>query len=398
MNPVECIERLITEKKLVGAALRVRHKGEVICESVQGCADLERRIPVNADTIYRLASMTKPVTGIAIMQLVEQGKLSLDDPLEKYIPAYRGMLVASGITQPGILSQSNKVDLNELRVEAAKQPITVGMLLSHSSGLGQGPMGELFLKSKLPFVSLEQTVNQLAHLPLDFQPGEGTGYSALAAFDVLGRLVEVVTGKSFDTYLNENIFGPLRIRDVCFLLDEEQQERVARVYTCAEGKDPVAVTYDKSDDLFRIDPIISGYFSGAGGLYGSLNGYERITLMLLGEGSLDGVRILKPETVRKMATPYGNKNLPIPGLCWGLSIAVYDGTGRSRWIGPGSFGWSGGFGTHFYVDPKNDLAVLFMTNQTDMHAVNPIFLEVEEAIYNTYISRFADTGACDKNK
>ena len=114
--------------------------------------------------------------------------------------------------------------------------------------------------------------------------------------------------------------------------------------------------------------------------------YERIALVLLGSGTFDGIQILKPETVRQMTSPYDGQ-VPIPGMRWGLSVAIYDGTGRSRWIGPGSFGWSGGLGTHFYVDPDHELVMTLMINQTNMHAMNPVFMAVEEAVYRFYISQ-----------
>jgi len=382
LNPNQLMQQLIEEQKIAGAVLRVRQKGQIIFDEAQGYADLSAKRTADADTIYRLASMSKPVTGIAIMQLVEQGRLKLEDPLERFLPAYSEMLVANKANNPDKPEESALLD--GFRLEAARRPITIGMMLNHSSGLGHAAMGTWLIKSPLIFQSLKQTANQMAHVPLDFHPGEGTGYSALFAFDLLGRVVEIVSGQSFDDYLNEHLFKPLGIRDVCYLPDHGQQTRIARIYSCSEGRAPIDMTDDPSENLLRIDPLLHGYFSGAGGLYGSLNAYERIALALLNNGTLDGVKILKPETVRQMATPY-DEQVPIPGMRWGLSVAVYDGTGRSRWIGPGSFGWSGGFGTHFYVDPGHELVMTLMINQTNMVAINPVFLAVEEAVYRTFV-------------
>jgi len=162
LNPVQLIQQLIEEQKTAGAVLRIRHKGQVILDDAQGYADLSIKKTADADTIYRLASMSKPITGIAIMQLVEQGKLNLEDPLERFLPAYREMLVAKKMNFPD--KPEEQEFMEGFRLEAAKSPITIGMMLNHSSGLGHTAMANWLAKSSLSFHSLQQTSDQLAHM------------------------------------------------------------------------------------------------------------------------------------------------------------------------------------------------------------------------------------------
>ena len=389
MHPIDYLQQLVDNHEIAGAALRIRKGGKLLVDQCVGWADIENQVPVTADTMFRLASMTKPIVGLATMQLVEQGRLRLDDPIETYLPAFRDMLVAV-VPEGGnpYIQVPTPEMMAGLKLENAKRPVTIGMLLSHSSGIGHGPISTALGAPVLDFTSLERGVAQLSHLPLDFHPGEGTGYSAFAAFDIMGRIIEVVSGETLEDYFANHIFKPLDITDMGFLLSDEQRSRLSHTYEYTEEK--TLVDTSDSNTIAMVSADRHGYFCGGGGLIGSLNAYDRIAQMYLNGGSLDGVQLLKPETVQLMATPYYDRN-PMPGFHWGLSMGVYDGVGKGRWMGPNSFGWSGALGTHFYADRANELCVTMMISRSNLLGViNYIYLAVEEAIYKTFIDPSAE--------
>jgi CubicO group peptidase (beta-lactamase class C family) len=385
MNPVECIEGYVSKNEIAGAALRVRKNGRVVCEATPGVADISTNAPVTKDTVFRLASMTKPILGIATLKMVEQGLLNIEDTVETYIPAYKDMLVAKSPANDNPYGKPPEGGpMAGLTLEAAERPLTLGMLLNHSSGMASGPVGMYLFGLLKEFESLERRVNHLGHLPLDFQPGTGASYSAGAAFDTLGRILEIVSGKDLESLLREIIFSPLGINDIGFTLNTEQQARTARVYEYAEGK-----LRDSTDDgdimLLLANAMKYGYFCGSGGLCSSLDAFDRIAQMLANGGEVAGVRILSPDSVKRLATPCSPKQ-PMPGLDWGLSVAVFEGRDKGRWLSRGSFGWSGGLGTHFYVDPLNKISVVLLLNRSNVAgALSHISLAIEEAVYKTYI-------------
>lgn len=386
LNPVECIEKFVQDNEISGAALRVRRNGRVVCEATPGVANVETRVTVTPDTIFRLASMTKPILGIATLMLAEQGRLAIEDRVEKYLPVYKDMMVAKSPANDNPYGKSPEGGpMAGLALEAAERPLTLGMLLSHSSGMAQGPVGMYLFELLKEFTSLDKRVNQMAHLPLDFQPGTGASYSAGAAFDTLGRILEIVSGKDLETLLHDAVFGPLGIADMSFLLNAEQVARTARIYECTDEKQLVDRTDVGVGMTAAADAMRHGYFCGSGGLYGSLNAYDRVAQMLANGGELDGVRILSPESMKRLTTPYAPKQ-PMPGMDWGLSVAVFEGREKNRWLGKGSFGWSGGLGTHFYVDPANSLTVVLLLNRSNVAgALSHISMAVEETVYKTYV-------------
>jgi len=388
MNPIECIEKFVTDGEIAGAALLVRQNDEIAFETVAGCTDIEMKTPVTGDTLFRLASMTKPIIGVAIMMLNEQGKLSLDDPVEKFIPTYKDMLVVDAPPNTNPFAAPEGDPLANMKLISADKSITIGMLLSHSSGMTQGPVGSYLFEQIPCFESLEKRVNQLAHIPLDFQPGTGTGYSAGSAFDTLGRIIEVASDNDLNMYMINHLFAPLGIKDIAFLPDETQSARISKVYDYTNEKKLCEADYKGM--LFKVDARNHGYFSGSGGMFGSLNSSDRFVRMLARGGELDGVRILKEETVKLMATSYGSRQ-PMPGMDWGLSVAVFEGIGKFRWLGKGSFGWSGALGTHFYVDPENKISVTLMLNRNNLQgALSHISLAIEQAVYKSLVNANAD--------
>lgn len=401
MRENEALKKLVqaymADQRIAGATMIVRRKGEVVCDAHYGYADMANEIPLDNHTILRLASMTKPIVAISVMILAERGLLSIDDPLSKYLPEFAQMKVADRLVgfmdvyepDPDNPSMPRmKPDALEGigLVDAARQ-ITLRDMLSHSSGMGQGPfsMGQYEARQKAG-ETLAERVRLIAELPLDLQPGEHTGYSAAVAYDVVGCVVELVSGASLNDFIQESICKPLGCRDLSFVLNEEQRGRIARLYESNAGG-----LLDVSDaDLSwqRVDPLPHGYYSGSAGLLGSVESYDRVVQMLARGGTLDGVRILRPETVVLMSREASAKHLEMaPGTTWGIGMMVTEAPEKSgRAVGKGTFGWSGAYGTHFYIDSANDMTVTLGVSRSNIGgAGSPFSKEVEDVVMREYI-------------
>ena len=335
-------EQYLANEEIAGAGILVYEAGETVYRHFLGFADGAKTIPVDENTQYWLASMTKPIAAAAFMKLVEQGEASLEDPVCRFLPSF---------SQEG------------------KERVTTKMLLNHSCGLGMvGYPGMLTAMALCQETDdLKTRVERFAReLPLDFEPGTRTLYSPTADFDILGRIMEVITKESLATYLQEAILGPLHMTKTTFLPDSAPSDQGGSVIAepflnrHIEGEVPAL----PAGILSLLDPVdarINGYFSAAAGLFGTALDYLQIAKMFVQEGQVDGIRILKPETVRLMRTP-SNDLHPAPGITWGLGMQVFGepaDTGRKR--AAGSYGWSGAIGTHFYVEPALERAVVLTT-------------------------------------
>lgn len=349
------MEELVASNEMSGGALIVRQNGQEIFRGKWGYADIENQIPVEYNTMYRLASMSKPVTAAAVMQLWEKGKLSLDDPIGNYLEDYRDQ-------KAGI--------------------VTIRDLLSHSSGLGMNPEGVAFAESLMvPGDTLKERIERWKILPLDFEPGTATGYSAIVGFDILGRIVEIISGQDYESYLREHLWGPLGIRDMTFTLSEDQQNRLAKLYNTEDGQQ----VFLETDALWeQVDPMKAGYFSGSAGMFGSVEAYDIFTSMLANEGEWNGVRVLEKETVRRMHQRGAKTELMMgPGLYWGLGMEIFEDT---KAIGiavePGTYGWSGAYGTHMFIHPDSGISATFVMNRGNIGgAGSPIARKVEALVF-----------------
>lgn len=303
------------------------------------------RFPVAEDTLFRLASMTKPITAVAVMLLVETGQLGLDDEVRRYLPAFDDMWVG------------RRVDNRIERLHRA-EPITIRQLLSHASGLGSGDVGN-WADAHRPEEGLRDLasgVDFYATVPLDFAPASAHAYSAVFGFDVLARIVEVVAGSPFDEFLKREIFDKLGMTDTTFAPTDNQWARMVAMHTVKNGIAQVAPTH-KNAVFFAVPTY---YFSGGAGLAGTMRDYARFARMLIGRGTLDGKQLLKEETVALMASPQIIAcNPPDAATVWGLGMRVIQ---RDPYLPIGSYGWSGAFGTHFWIDPVNELGALYMKN------------------------------------
>jgi CubicO group peptidase (beta-lactamase class C family) len=402
----EVIERYIEEQELPGAALVVRKNDEVVYNRKWGYSNLEEKKPITDDNIFRMASMTKCVTAVGIMQLIEQGKIGLDDPVSKFIPSFSDMHVADdprykldGLNADNYKKLMAKAvmrlpffRMEKVKTVPAERQITIRDLLSHASGLEQGLVGYFgLLKLRGENDTLAERAEKYSKFVLDFHPGTKTGYSPLASFDLLAYIIELVTGELASEYLKRNIFEPLEMRDATFLPNEEQSSRIVMLYK-RKGKKLVNVTGSVKDNISGIARIgrHGVYTSGSGGLYCTINDYDNFARMLYNEGTLNGKQILKPETVRLMHTEAQERHLEQrPGIVWGLSVSIRQDPEKAKsFATAGTYGWSGAFGTHFFISPADKLQALFVINcgQTDSKG-NSFLEKVEELVFGVFADR-----------
>jgi len=334
----DMIERRIAKGDIAGAVTAVARKGRVVHLSARGVMNLETKQPMSTSTMFRIASMTKPVVGTAILMLVEEGKLHLNDPVSRYIPTFKNMKVAGG--------------------EPAKREITIKDLLTHVSGLGSGMASNADIEkiARKEGETLADYIPRLGTTALEFQPGSRWTYSPSAGFQTLGRLIEIASGMPLDRFFRTRIFDPLGMKDITFWPTDAQMPRVATVY----ARDAVGLTKQPTpNDTFGRNV----YFAGSGGLYSTAEDYIPLGLMLANGGELNGKRLLGRKTVEMMRAAHVLDTLPgrPAGEGYGLSVRVVTNhAARNTMLSDGTFGWTGAQGTHFFVDPKEQLVGVLM--------------------------------------
>lgn len=362
------LEKHVERQQIAGAVALVMQKGKVIYSTAVGMQDQEAESPMRSDTIFRIASMTKPVASVAVMMLRDEGRLDLDDPVSKFLPEF---------ADPQVLEVDST---GGQRLVEARREITIRNLLTHTSGLSYGflsppPLRERYAAAGVSdgLVETSGTIadntRRLANVPLANHPREAWQYGL--STDVLGRLVEVVSGQALDSFLREQIFEPLGMRDTHFVLPEDKTSRLAALYRPAEdgtiervGKGPQAaggVTYSATYPYASMGT----YFSGGAGLVSTAADYAHFLQMLLNDGELDGVRLLKPGTVAEMTrNQIGDLIIlfPIHGDKFGLGFGVHGPRSEERnGASVGTYSWGGIFHTYFWVDPSQELIGILMT-------------------------------------
>lgn len=394
---MKCMQGYIDNQEMAGGALLVRKNGELVYQNKWGEACLDSHKPIEYDSIYRMMSMTKCVTAICVMQLIEQGKIGLDDPLSKYISEFRDMRVSvderyvyDEKNLPKMMLHVPLFKMEKVKTVPTEREITIRDLLSHSSGLEQGMVGLIaMVKMKDEDQTLEERVMRYSRYALDFQPGTGTGYSPIAGFDILGYVIEIVSGMRLETYVQRNICEPLDMKDTTFFLDEEQKERLVHIYKREkENLKDVTDTKDDMNGIMHQNPI--RFEEGCGGLFSTVTDYEHLGEMLACGGKYRGKQILKPETVERMHTEAAVQHLePEPGMVWGLGVKIrQDPAAAKSYATEGTYGWSGAFGTHFFVSPKDELEAVFMTNRSDLGGSGSyISTKVEELVFGIWGGR-----------
>ena len=370
----------IAGQHIAGASLRVRKCGSVVHDECIGHADIANGIPVDDRTVFRLASMTKPVIGVAIMMMAERGKLAISDPIAKYIPEFTEMKVAVRQIAPD--EKDVRAAVEAMEYEPLRRAITIEDLLRHRSGLGHGPVSMLQgVLDTFPGMTLAQRVEKIASCPMDFQPGDSAGYSAVTAFDILGRILEIVSGKELEPLLRELLFDPLGMKDTTFIADERNIARIPRLY---ERRDEML--YDTSAPGVFANSLGFGFPCGSAGLYSTMEDYDRFVLMLAQRGKYGEIQLMKPETIDAMALPSPDDpatRCAVP--TWGLSMCIFDSYENSgRYLSKGTFGWSGAYGTHFYIDPVCGVSMVLMVNRADIGGAGSyVSWGMEQEIYNT---------------
>lgn len=360
------MEKWIAAGDIPGGVVLIARDGRLVHLKAYGHADIASGRAARTDSIYRIASMTKPVAALAILMLVEEGKVRLADPVSTFLPSYKSMKVAMPV--PGAPAPAAGQPPQFFTVPAARE-ITVLDVLTHSSGLMSGAAsnaGGQAAFGKRHEIGLAWVDNLGTDTALEFQPGTRWAYSAVAGLDVAARIVEKVSGKTFDAFLRERLFGPLGMDDTFFWPGTAQRARLVTNYQRVDGK---LVPNANPDSMSS--PV---YFSGGGGLMSSAESYARLAMMLANGGEWNGVRILSPATVQLMGSAILPDTLPgrQPGEGFGLGVrSISDRAARRTLIADGSFGWSGAYGTHFWVDPASKLVAIVLSQVSGWGAPSP---------------------------
>jgi len=362
----QMIQQRIAAGDLAGAVTIVARKGRVAYLNSQGVMDLESKQPMTPAAMFRIASMTKPVVGVAIMLMVEEGKLRLNDPVSRYIPEFANMKVA--IATPvaggrGASAAGGAPAPPQFYTVPAQRQITIKDLLSHVSGLGSGPMGnsDIDKVARKEGEKLADYIPRLGGTALEFQPGSRWTYSPGAGFETLGRIVEIASGMPLDRFFRTRIFDPLGMKDIAFWPTDAQWPRVATVYT--RGANGLTKAQTPNDTMSK-----NVYFRGSGGLYSTAEDYIPLGMMLAGWGELNGKRLLSRKTVEMMIAAHVPDTLPgrAVGEGYGLSVRVVTNhAARGTMLSDGTFGWTGAQGTHFFVDPKEELVGVLMVQTSN---------------------------------
>jgi len=380
----------VDDGRLPGWLAVVTRRGKIAHVGMHGLRDVEAGLPVQADTLWRIYSMSKPITSVAAMALVEEGRLELTDPISRFIPEFgasRVYVKGSGLKPVTV---------------PATEPIRVWHLLTHTSGLTYGfhhahPVDEVYRRNGYewgvpPGVDLAGACAAWAGFPLVFQPGTEWNYSV--STDVLGRVVEVASGQSLDQFFAERIFGPLGMTETTFSAPEDDLERLAALYS----PDPETGRIVRNDAMGAGARRRPACLSGGGGLVSSAADYHRFTQMLLRGGELDGQRVLGDRTVAYMAQNHlpGGADLeqigrplfaesPMTGMGFGLGFSVVQDAAASKILSsPGEFAWGGAASTAFWVDPVEDLTAMFFT-QLLPSSTHPIRSQLRTLVYQAVV-------------
>jgi len=351
------VQRLVTSQKIPGAVVLLVHNGSVAYHKAFGYRDVGTKTPLQRDDTFRMASQTKAVTSLAAMMLWEEGRFQLDDPVALYLPEFR---------QARVMTKFNAAD-SSYEARPATRRMTIRQLFTHTSGLDYPGIGSedfraIYAKAGVPSgigtddAVLAEKVKLLGTLPLKHEPGERFTYGL--SVDVLGRLVEVLSGMPLDEFFRTRIFVPLRMHDTWFGLPSDKQARLVALHSEKDGKVSSSHTPDGG-----IHPDYPNrplkYFSGGAGLSGTTGDYARFLQLFLNGGELDGARLLGRKTVDMMLTNQIGALQPAFGLGFALETPQNDGTTP---LSLGSFSWGGAFATTYWADPKEQLVGLIYTN------------------------------------
>ncbi|HLG55190.1 MAG TPA: serine hydrolase domain-containing protein [Vicinamibacterales bacterium] len=377
----ETVQRHIDARDVAGAVTLVARKGRIAHFEARGMMDIDAKKPMPKDGLFRLASMSKPITGVAVMMLVEEGKIRLSDPVSRFIPEFANLKTVA-VPRPGTPAPAKPgAEVPFDTVPAARQ-ITIADLLKHGSGLVSGGLGAgaaSRLAPRAPTDTLATYIPRLAAVPLDFQPGTLWRYSGQAGFDVLSRVVEVVSGQTFDKFLRQRLLDPLGMKDTGFFPGEGRAPRLVTIYqSTPEGLRPGNQT------------VSTVYFSGAGGMMSTAEDYLQFAQMMLNGGELNGTRYLSPRTVELMTSNHtgdmvnGQFGRPAQGMGFGLSMqVVQDPVAANLRVSKGAYGWAGGTGVSFWVEPAEQIVSIYFIQGGSGGGLRQDF---ENAVYQSIVA------------
>jgi CubicO group peptidase (beta-lactamase class C family) len=369
----DAMQRQIDAGKIAGVVTLIAHNGKIVEFDPQGWADLDTKRPMVKDNVFNWASLSKTITAVAVMMMVEEGKIQLRDPVWRYIPEFKDQKVR-------VAGSSDLVKANH--------DITIRDLLTHTSGImGGGPGSNAPNPNELLTSTLAVMVPRFAAVPLAFQPGTKWAYSGWAGFDTLGRIVEIVSGKPYNVFLKERIFDPLGMKDTGFNpFADARAPRLAIRYTSSPNVYEPDPNRPAEGSLKKLDPptpysVGNAYFSGAAGLSGTAEDYARFAQMLLNGGEFNGKRLLSPETITMMRGnhvgdlfPGFQGTYPREGTGFGLGVqVVVDRSAGDILLPDGSFGWVGASGCEGVMIPKENIALVFMVGGGDNLAARTEF-------------------------
>lgn len=350
----QLMQRFIDNSVITGSVTLIARHGKLAHLQAHGLADTATNKPMRPDSIFRLASMTKPVISVAILTLLEEGRILLNDPVKSFLPEFADLQVQ----QP------------DDSLTKADRDITVRDLLTHTSGLGSATTGQALelaqgiVELRDPAATLADVVPQMAKVPLSFQPGTAWEYSGAFGFDTLGRIVEVVSGMPLDQFLTQRLFEPLGMHETTFAVPAEKLDRVPTVYDRGPNGLQLATPTGYLD---RATTPTNRYHGGGGGLTGTAEDYSRFAMMLAAGGILDGERILSRKTVDLMRSnhigqmPFDRTTIDMRGCRFGLGVRVVENPADATTLASkGTFDWAGAFGTNSLIDPVEGVVVLML--------------------------------------
>ena len=361
------MQGVVAEGRVAGMTTLVARHGKVVSFKTYGKKSLNAGTPMTEDTIFRIYSMTKPITGVAMMILFEEGKWRLDDPVTRYIPEFKNLQVMTGVDEEG-----NGTPV----LVPMKRPPTMREIMSHTAGFGYGlqdkhPVDKIFREKRaLGAGTLQDMINTTATIPLVYQPGESWRYSI--SVDIQGYLVEKLSGKPLAQFMDERIFKPLKMTDTAFYVPADKKARFSAVYALNRETRKIEeadIIFGNPLPTYLIPPTAP---SGGGGLVGTTMDYARFAQMIANKGALDGVRILSPASVELMGTNMIPRNVLVnsngtsglrfnESVGFGLDFMVVNDPRRAGTLeGQGSMSWGGAAGTWFWVDPTNDVVFVGM--------------------------------------
>jgi CubicO group peptidase (beta-lactamase class C family) len=370
------VQSYISEGKLAGVVMLIARDGKIAHAGVYGQMDIEGGQPMRRDALFRIYSMTKPLTGVALMTLYDEGRFALDDPVAKYLPGFDKLKVFAS------------KDGDTIKLADLKRPVTIRDLMCHTAGLAYGlfpasPVDEMYKEVKIldRTRNLDSMIERLVKIPLAAQPGEKWMYSI--AVDVQGKLIEVLSGKPLDVFLSERVFRPLAMNDTAFFVPAEKLDHLTVNYGTKDGR--LSPVDGSRTSQFATRPAL---FSGGGGLVSTADDYLRFAQMMLNRGELDGVRILKPQTVDLMTRNHLAENLmpltlgprTLANTGFGLDFAVRVKVGEGEPAGSlGEYWWGGAASTQFFVAPRENLICVGMTQF--MPSTPTYFMEARTKVY-----------------